>query len=65
MGQNELRKKVKMLKALQGISYKEISEYLDITPNSLYNYLRGAYDLSDEKADTLRDIISNLTEGDI
>ena len=65
MGQNELRKKVKMLKALQGISYKEISEYLDITPNSLYNYLRGAYDLSDEKADTLSDIISNLTEGDI
>ena len=54
-----------MLKALQGISYKEISEYLDITPNSLYNYLRGAYDLSDEKADTLSDIISNLTEGDI
>ena len=65
MSQNELRKQIKMLKALQGISYKEISEYLEITPNSLYNYLRGAYDLSDEKADALRDIISNLWEGDL
>ncbi len=65
MQQNDLRKQIKLLKALQGITYKEISEYLEITPNSLYNFLRGAYDLSDEKAETLKDIINNLSEGDI
>lgn len=65
MQQNDLRKQIKMIKALQGISYKEISEYLEITPNSLYNYLRGAYDLSDDKAARLEDILSNLWEGDI
>ena len=64
MKQDDLRKQIKLLKALQGISYKEISEYLEINTNSLYNYLRGAYNLSDEKADTLRDIISNLWEVD-
>ena len=41
MHQQNLREKVKLLKALQGISYKEISEYLDIKQNSLYNFLRG------------------------
>ena len=41
MSQDYLRKKVKLIKALQGISYKEISEYLDIKTNSLYNFLKG------------------------
>jgi len=41
MKQDYLRKKVKLLKALQGISYKEISEYLGIKTNSLYNFLKG------------------------
>ena len=30
-----LRKQVKILKALQNISYKEIAEYLEINQNSL------------------------------
>ncbi len=62
MSQDYLRKKVKLIKALQGISYKEISEYLDIKTNSLYNFLKGQYDLSDEKASILDDILSNLWE---
>lgn len=59
---NELRKKVKLLKAFQGISYKELSTYLDIKANSLYNWLRCQYDLSDEKQEQLKSIISNLME---
>ena len=62
MSQDYLRKKIKLIKALQGISYKEISEYLDIRTNSLYNFLKGQYDLSDEKASILDDILSNLWE---
>lgn len=45
----ELRKKVKLLKALQGVSYKELASYLEIQTNSLYNWLRNQYDLSEEK----------------
>ena len=37
--QDELRKQVKLLKALQGISYTEIAEHLEIHRNSLYNWL--------------------------
>lgn len=59
---DELRKQVKMLKALQGISYKEIASYLDIKTNSLYNWLRNQYDLSEEKQKLLRQIIEILIE---
>lgn len=62
MRQEELRKRVKLLKALQNISYKELSEYLEIKQNSLYNFIRGAYDLSDERAERLDSIISDLWE---
>lgn len=62
MNQEELRKRIKLIKALQGISYKELSEYLDIKPNSLYNFIRGQYDLSDERAKTLDSILSDLWE---
>ena len=59
---DELRKKVRLIKALQGITYKEIAEYLDITVNSLYNWLRCQYDLSLEKQKVLGDILDTLTE---
>ena len=58
----ELRKQVKLLKALQGITYKEIASYLEITTNSLYNWLRYQYELSEEKQDQLIEIISCLKE---
>ena len=43
-----LRKEVKILKALQGISYKELAEYLEVKVNSLYSWLRGNYDFSED-----------------
>ena len=57
-----LRKEVKLLKALQGITYKELAEYLEIKVNSLYSWLRGNYDFSEKRLSMLQDIITNLKE---
>lgn len=57
-----LRKQVKELKVYQDITYKELAEYLEIQRNSFYNWLKGYYNLSDEKQKQLWDIINNLKE---
>ncbi len=36
-----LRKSVKELKAYQGVSYKEVAEYLEIKQSSFYSWLNG------------------------
>ena len=59
---NELRKQVKLLKALQGISYKEIAEYLEIKVDSLYSWLRGNYDFSEKRLAMLQNVITKLKE---
>ena len=59
---NELRKQVKLLKALQGISYKELAEYLEIKVDSLYFWLRGNYDFSEKRLAMLQNVITNLKE---
>lgn len=46
---NILREQVKELKIKQDIMYKEIAEYLEIKPNSFYNWLKGQYSLSFDK----------------
>ena len=58
----KLRKEVKLLKALQGISYKEIAEFLEIRQDSFYNWLKGYYELGEEKQSRLLDIIACLKE---
>lgn len=60
--QNELRKKIKLLKALQGVSYNEIAEHLEIHKNSFYNWLKGYYNLSAEKENRLIEIINLISE---
>ena len=57
-----LRKEVKLLKALQGISYKEIAEFLEIRQDSLYNWLCGSYELGTQKQKRLNEIIETLKE---
>lgn len=59
---NELRKQVKLLKALQGITYKELAEYLEIKVDSLYSWLRGNYDFSEKRLSMLQNVITNLKE---
>lgn len=60
--QNELRKRIKLLKALQGVSYNEIAEHLEIHKNSFYNWLKGYYNLSEEKESRLIEIITLIAE---
>ena len=57
-----LRKEVKLLKALQGVSYKEVADFLEIRQDSLYNWLCGYYDLGKEKQSRLYEIIETLKE---
>ena len=57
-----LRKEVKLLKALQGISYKEIAEFLEIRQDSFYNWLKGYYDLGEVKQHRLLEVIACLKE---
>ena len=59
---NQLRKEVKELKVFQGITYTEIAEYLEVSRNSLYNWLNGYYEFSLEKENKLNEIISILKE---
>lgn len=60
--QENLRKEIKLLKALQDVSYAEIAEHLEITRNSFYNWLKGYYSLSNVKTERLKEIINLLKE---
>ena len=60
--QEKLRKEVKIIKALQNITYKEFAEDLEINRNSFYNWLSGQYDLSKEKENRLIEIIDLISE---
>lgn len=60
---NYLRLQVKLLKALQGISYKELAEeYLGIRQDSFYSWLKGYYNLGEEKQKQLYDVVLTLKE---
>ena len=60
--QEKLRQQVKLLKALQGISYKEVAEFLEIRQDSFYNWLKGYYEFSEERQRRLLDVIACLKE---
>lgn len=60
--QEKLRQQVKLLKALQNVSYSELAEYLEIHRNSFYNWLNGYYNLSQEKQLRLLEIIELISE---
>ncbi len=62
MFQDEIRKRVRLLKATKNISYKELAEYLEITRSSMYNWLHCQYELSEKRALKLEEIIGNLEE---
>lgn len=59
---DNLRYQVKELKIYQGIAYKEIAEYLEVSKNSFYNWLKGYYELSFEKEQRLKEIVGTLKE---
>lgn len=59
---DDLRKQVKLLKALQNISYKELAAYLEIKESSFYSWLNNYYELSYEKQQRLKEIIDTIRE---
>lgn len=59
---NILRNECKYLKCYQGITYKEIAEYLEIRQDSFYSWLKGYYNFSLERKNKLEEIISILRE---
>lgn len=61
MSQEELRKNVKIAKALNDdILYKDFADYLNIDHNSFYNWLHGYYRLSIDNAKKLYDVVIDL-----
>lgn len=60
--QDELRKKVKLLKVYEGVSsYKELAEeYLETSYKGFLNWLNGQYDYGAEKVKLLDSIIDDL-----
>ena len=60
--QENLRKQVKVVKALYGedFKYKDIAEMLEININSFYNWLNNYYDLGKEKEKVLQDYVNNI-----
>ena len=59
---SELRKEVRLLKAIQGITYKELADYLEIKQGSFLGWLHNRYDLSEANQIKLKDIIDTLKE---
>lgn len=58
---DKLRQSVKLLKAIGQIdSYIEIAEMIGIKNKSMYNWLRGEYQLGTEKLMILEAIVSDL-----
>ncbi|MCM1265421.1 MAG: helix-turn-helix domain-containing protein [Candidatus Gastranaerophilales bacterium] len=62
MNDNDLRKQIRILKAVEQIdSYAEVAEMIDIHVNSFYNWLNCYYNLGSEKKRLLKDIIDCLS----
>lgn len=58
----ELRKEVRLLKALQGITYKELAEFMEIKQGSFLNWLHNRYDFKEANQIRLQEIIDTLKE---
>lgn len=58
----ELRENVRLIKARQGITFKELAEYLEIKQGSFLNWLNGWYELSEAKQQRLQEILDTLQE---
>lgn len=61
MYQDEIRKKLKLLKVVKGIDNQMIAEQLGMkNARSVANYLHGDYYLSEEKRRKAEDLIKEL-----
>ena len=61
VSQDKLRELVRMAKALnEDWTFKMMSEVIMVTPNTFYNWLDSSFQLSNEKANQLYELVSDL-----
>lgn len=58
MNDEILRQKVRLLKAQEQITYKEIADTIGIKQRSMYNWIAGQYDFSSSKKRLLYNYLS-------
>lgn len=59
---DNLRRKCKLAKVESQFTYKEMAQIIGYNPNAFYNFLRGDYPLSWEKARELEELLENLLD---
>ena len=57
-----LRKQIRLLKALNGLSYKEIAQRLEMNIKSFYCWMYGKYNLATDKANIVQQKLLELKE---
>ncbi len=57
-----LRREVRLTKALHGTTYKELADQLKVKKSSFYSWLKGQYDFSFQKQRELQTILSEIKE---
>ncbi len=57
---NQARKEVKLLKAINDITYLEFAEMAGLNKNSMYCWISGQYNLGEDKLDEVSELIMNL-----
>lgn len=57
-----LRNECKMLKVLQGVSYKELAELIEVRQDTFYSWLKGYFNFSPSRQKRLKEVIGLLKE---
>lgn len=57
-----LRNECKMLKVLQGVSYKELAELIEVRQDTFYSWLKGYFNYSPSRQNRLKEVIGLLKE---
>lgn len=60
MTNKELRIQVKLLKALNDITYSELAEMMDLSKSTIYNWLDGQFDFGQKRTNELIELVTNL-----
>lgn len=61
INQNKLREDIKITKALNDdLYFYHFAEMIGVEKHSFYNFLHGEYELSEQKARQLQNIINDL-----
>lgn len=60
MTNEELRKEVKLLKALNDITYSELGEMMNLSKSTIYNWIDGQFDFGEKRSQELLELVTNL-----